>query len=557
MFLKTYAGKVEDLLQEYKMISNGKITIEKYDPEPDSDAEEWAQRYGLQGQQTGMFGPPLFLGIVATCGKNEAVLPSLDPRTEETLEFNITKLIYRAAHPEKPVLGIMSSLPVLGSRAPQYNMMMPQQQPQAPAWLAFQQLKDDYTVVPIQPTAEEIDTNLSTLVIVHPKELSDKTLYAIDQFVLHGGHVLAFVDPLCISEMETQPQQPQFGPPSASSTLGKLFDAWGVTFNPEKVVADLGCASPVRSQGGGVEESPVWLTLRSKNLARGDILTSQLETMMLPMAGAFSVSSSSAMTVTPLVTTSDAAGFVDAMTARMGGKVLGHAFKKESSPLSLAVRMTGKFKTAFPNGKPKDDAEAKDDKKPAEKAPASGGLKEGTSTVILVGDVDLLYDRFCVQQGEFMGMRTMQPLNDNLSFFINAIEQISGSSDMIGIRSRGRFQRPFDLVLSLEQKARLAGQSEEQALMDKLQETQQQLDALQASKDKSQRSIRSAEQKKAIAQFMTARSEIERKLKTLRKNLRKDIDTLGIEVKAVNILLMPTVVILAGIAYWIHRKKQR
>jgi len=556
MFLKNYAKKVEDLLQEYRMISGGKIIIEKYDPTPDSDAEEWAQRYGIQGQQTGMFGPPIYFGLVVSCGKTEAMIPNIDPRTEELLEYNITRLIYRAVHPEKPVVGVVSSLPVTGG-GPQ-QQFMPGQTPPTPAWLSFQQLKDDYTVIQIPPSGDEIDKSISALIIVHPKELPDKMLYAIDQFVMRGGRVLVFVDPMCVAEMETAPA-PQYRRPDISSNLEKLFSAWGVTFIPNKVVADMGSASRIRSNNQ-IEDSPVWLTLRNTNITRKDILTTQLNTMMMPFAGAFKVNSSSNMTVTPLITSSDAAGLIESMMAQMGASSINRAFKKEPLPLNLAVRLTGKFNSAFPDGKPKDAEEAKDEKKTdktSEKEVAASSLKNGTSTVILVGDVDMLYDRFCIEQGDFMGFKTVQPINDNMSFFANAVEQISGSSDMIGIRSRGRFQRPFDRVLALEQKARLEWQSREESLTEKLRQTQQQLEAMQATKDKTQRSILSAEQKRAITQFREEELRIKNELKTVRKNLRRDVEDLGLNVKIANIALMPLVIVIAGVSYGIYRRKKR
>ena len=556
IFLKNYAKKVEDLLQEYRMISGGKISIEKYDPKPDSDEEEWAQRYGIQGQQTAMLGPPVYFGLVASCGKTEAMIPNLDPRTEELLEYNITRLIYRAVHPDKPVVGVLSSMPVLG--AGQQQFMMPQQ-PQQQPWQTFQQLRDDYTLMQLPPTVDSIDNTLSALIIVHPKELSDKTLYAIDQFVMRGGRVLAFVDPFCVAEMETAPAQ-QFRRPETSSNMGKLFTAWGVTFTQDKVIADMGSASKIRSQNNQVEDSPFWLTLRDKNISRKDILTTQLNTMMMPFTGAFKVNASSNLTITPLITSTDAAGLMESIMVQMGPANVARGFKKEPLPINMAVRLTGKFTTAFPNGKPKEEAEAKDEKKenkPTEKEPAASSIKEGNSTVILVGDVDMIYDRFCVEQGEFFGFKTMQPINDNLSFFANAVEQISGSSDMIGIRSRGRFNRPFDRVLALEQKARTEWQSNEESLMAKLRQTQQQLEAMQSTKDKSQRSILSAEQKQAITQFREEERRIKNELKTVRKNLRSDIETLGMEVKTFNIAMMPVIVVIVGVLYGLYRRKKR
>lgn len=557
MFLKNYGKKVEDLLQEYRMLGGGRISLEKYDPTPDSDAEEWAQRYGIQGQQTGMFGPPIYFGVVASCGNTEAVIPNLDPRTEELLEYNITRLIYRIAHPEKPTIGVISSLPVTG---PQNQQFMFGQQPRGQAWVAFQQLKDDYNIMPIPPTADEIDGRITSLVIVHPKDIPDKLLYAIDQFVLRGGHILAFVDPFCAAEMETAPPQQPYGRPNTSSNLEKLFSAWGVTFNQGKVLADMGSASRIRSQNNQVEDSPVWLTLRNTNFSKQDIVTTQLKTMMLPFAGTFTVDASSNLTVTPLITSSEAAGLVDTMMAQMGSSSINRSFKKEGKTLNIAVRLAGKFKTAFPNGKPKDDDNTsgeKKDTKPAEKDAPQSTLKEGNSAVVLVGDVDMIYDRFCIEQGEFFGMKTMQPINDNISFFANTVEQISGSSDLIGIRSRGRFQRPFDRVLALEQKARLEWQSREDGLMVKLQQAQQSIQQMQDTKDKSQRAILSAEQKRAIAQFRDEEMKIKNELKTVRKNLRSDIESLGMWVKVSNIALMPLFVALAGISYGLCRRKQR
>ncbi|OGV58157.1 MAG: hypothetical protein A2283_21365 [Lentisphaerae bacterium RIFOXYA12_FULL_48_11] len=556
IFLKSYAKKVEDLLQEYRMISGGKISIEKYDPKPDSDEEEWAQRYGIQGQQTAMFGPPVYFGLVASCGKTEAMIPNLDPRMEELLEYNITRLIYRAVHPDKPVIGVLGSLPVLG--AGQQQFMMPQQPRQQP-WQTFQQLRDDYAVMQLPPTVDTIDSTLSALIIVHPKELPDQTLYAIDQFVLRGGRALVFVDPFCVAEMETAPAQ-QFRRPETSSNLEKLFSSWGVTFTRDKVIADMGSASRIRSQNNQIEDSPFWLTLRDKNISRKDIMTTQLNTMMMPFAGAFKVNASSNLTITPLITSTDAAGLMESIMAQMGPANVTRGFKKEPLPLNMAVRLTGKFTTAFPDGKPKDEAAAKDEKKedkPAEKESSTSSIKEGNSTVILVGDVDMLYDRFCVEQGEVFGFKTMQPINDNLSFFANAVEQISGSSDMIGIRSRGRFQRPFERVLALEQNARTEWQSHEESLTEKLRQTQQQLESMQSTKDKSQRSILSADQKRAIAKFREEEIRIKNELKTVRKNLRRDIETLGMQVKTINIAMMPLIVVIAGVSYGIYRKKKR
>jgi ABC-type uncharacterized transport system involved in gliding motility auxiliary subunit len=552
-YLKNYAKEVEDLLQEYAIASGGRITIEKYDPKPDSDAEEWAQRYGISGQPIDMFGSPVYFGLVAVMGSSEGVLPSLDPQTEQLLEYNITRLIYRIAHPEKPIVGVLSSLPVMGQRAPPFAMPGQPRQPSSAPWLVFQDIGGDYELREVPASVEKIDDDIKTLIIVHPKDLPEKTLYAIDQFVLRGGRVLAFLDPLCIADMEASGPSP-FGMPRMASDLKPLLAAWGVTYEPDKVVADQRSASRIRVAEDRAEDSPVWLTLSSKNVSQKDILTSQLESLMLPFSGALSAESSKELTVTPLIMSSESSCSVNSMTAQFGGQALRANFKSCGVPLNLAIRLNGKFKTAFPNGKPKETPEGEQKAPESEPKSEGPGLQEGESAVILVADVDMIFDRFCVQELNFLGARAQQPLNDNLSFFANALEQVAGATDLVGIRSRGRFSRPFDKVAALQAKAMAVWQEKEKDLEEELKQTQEQLREMQAGKDKTQRFILSEKQKEAIAAFREKEIEIKKDLKDVRKNLRSDIERLGVGVKFINIALMPLLVCITGIGFWLYRR---
>jgi len=561
--LKNYARQVEDLLREYRIASGRRITIETFDPRPDSDAEEWAERYGLPSQQIGMLGPRLYLGLVAVAGDTEATIPVLDPRLESLLEYHITRLIYRVGHPEKPVIGIMSSLPVLGTRAPQYPIPGQPAPPSQPAWLAFQDLEEDYELRELPLSTEEIPGDVRALVVVHPKDLSPATQFAIDQFVLGGGHVLAFLDPASLAETEMAGPAP-FGRGRKGSDLGNLLGVWGVRYRPAMVVADVNAASRVRGAQNRVESSPVWLSLRAANVSRDDLLTSQLESIMMPYAGAFADDTNEDLEFSPLITTSERVGVVGAMSAQFGTEAVRRDFKPESAPLHLAVRLSGKFTTAFPNGNPAGDEpergaekeDAKDEKDEDEKEEETS-LKEGESLVILVGDSDMLFDRFCVQQIDFFGFAAHQPMNNNLDLLANAVEQVSGSSDMVSIRSRGEFNRPFDLVLRLEQEARREWQAKEDSLSEKLRETQRQLRQLQSEKDQSQRFILSARQRDAIKGFREEEHRIKQELKQVRKNLRSNIERLGATVKALNIALMPLVVSLVGVSYGLFRRRRR
>ena len=554
-YLKNYAKEVDDLLQEYAIASGGRVTIEKYDPRPDSEAEEWAQRYGISGQPLDMFGSSVYFGLAAVMGNSEAVIPSLDPQTEELLEYSITRLIYRLAHPEKPAVGVISSLPVMGRRGMPFAMPGQPRPPSVPPWLVFQDVSGDYDLREIPTTASRIDDDIKALVVVHPKDLPEPLLYAIDQFVLRGGRVLAFVDPMCVADMEASGPSP-FGMPRASSDMKPLFAAWGVTYEPEKVVADMRAASSIVVAQDRTEKSPVCLTLGPKNLSHKDILTSPLESIMLPFGGALSAESTKDMTVTPLISSSESSCTVNSMMAQSGGQELRAAFRSGGVPITLALRLTGKFKTAFPDGKPQ-PAPAQEGETPSKPEEQAGGpgLKEGQSTVILVADVDMIVDRFCVQELSFLGAKAQQPLNDNLNFFANALEQVAGSSDLIGIRSRGRFSRPFDRVLALQEKAMMAWQEKEKDLEDELKQTQEQLREMQAGKDKNQRFILSQQQKQALASFREKEIEIKRDLKEVRKNLRSDIERLGVEVKVANIAIVPLFVSIAGVGFGLYRRR--
>jgi len=561
VYLKNYARQVTDVLKEYRVAAKGNVALETYDPKPDSDEEDWARRYGITGRQTGMFEPPIYFGLVAVCGNQEAAIPVLDPSTEELLEYNVTRLVHRVTHPEKPVIGVLSSLPVLGMAAPRYPM--PGQPPpqNRPPWLSFRELRDDYELRTISPETGEIDPDLDTLVLVHPKQLSDDTLYAIDQFVLRGGRLLAFLDPMSAADQESSPQA-GFRMPQTASNLEPLLKAWGVGYDPAEVVVDERAITRITMPNRRVEDSPVFLTLRRDSINKDDVLTAKLESITTPFAGALKDETSQDLTFTPLVSSSDGAVMMNAFSAQFGREALRDIDKQARATRVIAARLAGKFKTAFPDGPPKEedtdvekDEEKKDeakDEEPEEDKPA--GFTEGTSSVIVVADVDMLYDRFCVQQLDFFGTAVHTPMNDNLNFLANAIEQMAGGAALSSVRSRGRFGRPFDRVLALEQKARDEWQARENDLTKRLQETRSKLRELQGQKAQHQRFILIREQKEAIEQFQADERRMGKELKEVRKNLRRDIERLGMRVKVINIALMPVIVGLVGIGFAVRRR---
>jgi len=414
-----------------------------------------------------------------------------------------------------------------------------------PGWAPVEELKKQYDVTEVPVSAPEIPSGLAALIVIHPRRLPDETFFALDQFVLRGGHLLAFVDPLCLAQKDSEPEQSTFGLMKDSSSLNKLTKAWGIEFSSDRVVADIASASLVRSETGGTERLPTWLTLRGKDLNPKEIGTGALQQLMMPFAGAFTGDPVQGLTISRLLQTSDDGAFISSFEAlRPGVEKMRDA--RPQGVLSLAIRLRGTFPTAFPGGPP-------------------GGKKEKASflkkssrpgVVVLVGDVDMLYDRFCVRTLDFLGQTISTPVNDNINFFLNMAEELSGSEALIGLRSRGTFDRPFTRVLALEDRAQKKWQREELLLTRKLQRTQSRLRELESAKQENERFILSPEQKREIERFRRERFETQKQLKTVRKNLRWDIEKLGLRLKILNMALIPLLVVLFGLYHGWRRKKE-
>ena len=546
MALKTYAQQVGNLLKEYERAGGGRLVVEEYDPKPDSDAEEWAQRYGVEPQTGGNpFGQGIYFGVVAVCGDREETLGVLSPRTESTLEYDLTRLVTRVAWPERPVVGVMTSLPdVLGGQMNPMMMQMGQRPPQG--WAAFSELAKDYDVRTVEPDAEKIDDDIKTLVVVHPKNLSDKALYAIDQFVLRGGKLVACVDPFSIKDMQSSrsQQNPMMGQMGGDgpSTLGKLFDAWGVKFEEGKISCDLEAATKLNNGQGGVESNPAFLSLGTANMDKGDLIVSDLTNVMFPFAGAFTFEKKDMdISFEPVITTSkDNSCSTDKMAMQYGGM---KDMVPDGKERILAARLSGTFKTAFPKG-------------PDGTNDVSKALAEGKGNVLLFADSDFLADDFCVRMMRTPFGSIPQLINENLTLFSNAMEQFAGREELIGVRSRGASDRPFTVVNELEAEATKKWQAREAAFQEELQQTQQRLSALQKEKKGGERFILSKEQQDEIVKLRKSQAETRKQLKNVRKELTADIDSLGLRLKIINIALVPVLVVLFGLLRGYLRRKR-
>ena len=563
IYLKNYARQVQDFLREYELAGKGRLILEAYDPKPDSDVEEWAQKFGVAPQTVAPFAPPLYFGLVAVCNGREEAIPVFSPTTERTLEYEISRLIARAAWPEKPVIGVMSgALNALGDADnPMQRMMGGNQQQKQKPWAVFAELKRDYTVRAVDAASETIDNDITTLILVHPKNLSDETLFAIDQFILRGGRLLACLDPFSIQDFRTSqgaanPMMGMQGPNAPGpSTLGQLLDAWGVGFDTSKVLADTSAITRLDGGNGRIDENPVVLSFTSQNTT-DDVLTAQLNQLIFPFAGTFSDNTAKDLTFTPLITSSEKAGTVDTMTAQYGTAMLRRQLSLDGLKHPVAVRLAGTFKTAFPDGAPVAEQDDADKMVDAEK-PETAHLTTGQSTVVLVGDSDFLTDGWSVRNVTlFFGYQTTEAVNDNIALLANAVEQLSGRSELIAVRSRGNSTRPFTVVDRLESEAMEQWSEQEKALQAKLSETRTHIQQLQSQQQGNQQLILSPDQEQAIAGFRDEERKTNRALKNLRRDLNADIENLGIRIKAINIAMMPALIILVSLVYGLSRRRR-
>jgi len=535
--LKNFAGRVRDLLKEYESRSGDHLVVEEFDPKPDSDEEEWAQRYGLQSQSLDMFGVGggLYFGIVAVSGNREAAIPLLAESAEPRLEYLLTRMVSEVASEKTVQVGIMSALPVNGSKK----------------WSVVSEIKRQYEVQNVEMDADKIPDDIDTLVVIHPADISDTALYALDQFVLRGGRMLAFTDPMSLAAQESaNPQMQQYGmpPPKMASDLNQLIRAWGIETPAGKLAADEGVASLLQGRGGQAVRNAAWLSLRPANINSGDVATSALSDLMLPFAGTFEGTVSNGLKRVDLLFTADD-GFLTDTRSVQSGKINIPADKQRQP---LAIRLTGTFHTAFPDGKPVAEGDTNSVAKVE-------GLKESATpgVVILVSDADMLADRFCMQNVRLFGQTMRQPSNENLSFALNMVEQLCGSQALIGLRSRSAFDRPFDRVIELEKQAAFKWQAEEQRLNEKLMATQSRLAALQQAKGDGQQLTLSPEQEAEVKKFREETFQTQQSLKEVRKSLRSDIESLGARLKAFNIIAIPLFVALLGIGRGIWIRKTR
>lgn len=415
------------------------------------------------------------------------------------------------------------------------------------------ELKADYTVKRIGMEVDKIEDDVKVLIVIHPKEVSEKLQFALDQFVLRGGKLIAFVDAFSLTDSRSQggPMGGMQG--GTSSSLPALFKAWGLGFETGKVVGDLKFKMQMRNRDGSTTVAPAFLDLNPEAMNTDAIALAQIDNLWLPFVGAFTGTPTDGLKLSPLLHSTKQAGLIDGFLANLSGDSALKELKPTGVEYTLAATLTGKFKTAFPEGLPKDPADTNN-----AAPPAGNYLKEAASenTVVLFGDADLLYDPFTIRTMQSPFGDLVTPMNQNLNLALNLVDQMAGDNRLAAIRSRATMTRPFTKVQEMQAKAEGLFREKITRLEEERSKAQQRLNELQTQKDKDQRFILSPEQRKEIENLRTSEAKVAKELKQVQKDLRREVVALQTQLKWVNILAIPFAVTLTGIVIAIIKRKR-
>ena len=552
-----YADHVREILREYAAIADGKIRLEFYDPEPFSDTEDRALAYGLQGVPLDQGGTQVYFGLAGgNLEDDERTIPFFQPERERFLEYDLTKLVYDLSNPKRPVVGVMSSLPLDGD--PRMMMAMQGQggagQPYASATL----LRQTNQVKPVPTDAQVIDPDIQVLLIAEAQHLSDATQYAIDQFVMRGGRLMVMVDPWS-EAMAASPSPNGMVPADASSDLKKLFDTWGIEYDPTKVVGDLTGAWRVRAnqnQPNQVVNYVAWFNIRD-GINHNDPATADLQQVTVASSGFLQKDPKANIEFTPLLTSSAQSGVIPVDDVKMPDpvKILA-SFKPSGGPRVIAARIHGDLKSAF-TGPPE---LAKGQKRP-ENFPAYIAHTSGPANIVVVADSDILADRFWVRISDFFGQQTAMPFSDNGPFVANLVDTLAGGNALIGLRARGDTSRPFVLVNEMRNEAEAKFRRTEQALQQHLQATEQQLRSLRqgpsGGEKTSEQVVITPEQRAAIDAARKDIVDTRQQLRAVQFDLNRNISTLQTELRVFNIVLIPVLLTIVAIVLGVMRNRRR
>jgi len=568
-----YGQRVQDMLEEFASEAGGNIRLEILDPLPFTDIEDRAVAYGLKGVPVDQTGETVYFGLAGVNStENQLAIPFFDERREPFLEYDLARMVYGLANPDKPKVGVITQLPLSGSR---YARSVPN----APddSWMVWAQAENLFEMVEVDPLTEALPDDLDLLVLVHPPFMSDLALYAIDQYVLGGGKLVIFADPHSEADAQRPPQSGgqkiDYG---SAANLKKLFEAWGVEVPADEVAGDIKNGQKVQAPNESrtrmlAVQYPLWLQLRQANVSSDDIVTSQLQSFRIASPGHV-VGKEGGLLIEPLIFTSDQGGVVD--VSRVQGQqpdIVGISTDMKPEGVQvISARLSGTAKTAFPDGPPQPIAMKDDSATDAQKAEAAARWEKEKAdhlaasaqdvSIVLTADADMLADPLWVRVQDLFGQRVAVPTSNNGAFFQNLLENMTGSADLIGLRSRGGFQRPFTLIQDIQRDAERRFRAKEQELLESLADAERKLGQVREATDASGNTqiVLSDAQRAEIDKFQDEMLRIRKELRDVQFALRSDVEELNGKIKAINVAAMPiAVALIAVIAAFVRARMRR
>ena len=570
--LRAWADRVEDMLNEFEAHSNGRLDVSVIDPAPFSEDEDRAAAFGLQAVRLQISDDPLYFGVAGSNAVgDEEFIAFMDPQREQFLEYDLAKLVYSLSRSDEPVVGLVSSLPLAGGFDPMQTSV-------TEPWIITSQISDLFDLRYFDIIEDEIDEEVDVLMLVHPKSATPRQLYAFEQYLFRGGRALVFIDPLAEADPATPPGGPMAGMPAdRSSNLEFLLGHWGLEMPGETVVGDGRYALRVGEADGTLARHPAYIGVDLVETDSPEVVTAELDVLNLGFAGYLEAGEDAALEVTPLVRSSSDAGFLDpnllAFTPDINS--LWSGFNPQGEAVTLAARLSGTVASAFPEGRPEapeDEAGGEeDDANPFAEAMAEGEtpslpgeerevpehIGEGEVQLIVVADTDLLSDRMWAQAQSVFGQRLVTAFASNGDFVVNALDQLAGSSDLMSLRGRAAFSRPFDRVDELRLEAEAQFRLTEDQLQQELVSTENRLAELQEARDDQFALSLTPEQEAELEKFTDERLRIRRELREVRRNLDASIQRLGAFLKVVNIGLIPLLIGVGGLAVAVMRRRKR
>jgi len=535
--IRSYARRVDEMVEEFENQSAGKLIVHRVDPEPFSEEEDQAAAFGLQAVPVGAGSETLYLGIAGSNSLDDVqLMPFLQPSKEKFLEYDLAKMISSLGSPEKTTVGILSTLQ-MDSGFDSATQSMRE------AWVVYEQLGQLFDIETIDPSADLLPENMDLLLLVHPKNLSDPMMYQLDQFVLGGGRLIAFLDPFAESDRGNPNDPMAMMQAGSASNLAPLLESWGVGFEADRVIGDL-------QYGVGTSQSRHIgiLSVPADGLNAEDVVSADLQAVNFSSTGWLAPLEGAGTRFETLVSSSENAAPLNVSRFRFltDPAELMKGFNPSGDRYTLVARITGPVTAAF--DPPDGDSES------ADHLSESG---ESGITVVLFADTDLLTDRLWVQKQPFLGQNLVSAFADNGTLVVNAADNMLGNRDLIGIRTRVSSSRPFDRVSQLQVEAERRYLATEERLQQELLDTERRLTELQGAKDENELLVLNEQQQLEIDRFMDRKLEIRKELRQVRHDLQRDIDRLGTRLKLANIALMPILVMIAALIYALKRRRRQ